>query len=494
MAPEWPRYSPIYVPQLPLLNLSDSERVLLAKLQQRGWRERQIMQLTRSYYRGLQVITNLRIAIPAELEFLRTVVGWPRVAVDPLVERMSVDAFRLPGATTPDQVMTDAWFDNGMDSDQTLMFTDLFSMGRSWVTVGSADSPGEAPRICVESPLNMTAIWDVRSAKPTAVLQTYWLDERRHAALYLPDQTIHVGEDDNHQWELIDRDMHGFGMVPAVRIANQASSDDRDGFAEITPEVMSITDAACRTLLGLEVAREFYSVPQKVLLGATEADFQNADGTPKSAWDTYVTRMLALERDSNGDLPTLQQLKPYDPSVFTKLIEMYASQMAGIIAANPQDLGLYTQGNPVAAESQGLVDSRRDRKARHKQRMSNCGIREVMQLVARFLNGGALPDAYRRLEVDWMDPANLNLASVTDAMAKQAEMGAVSPNSDVVRKRLGWSEVERAQIEKDLEADRAAQVEAELANALLVKEARANATVAADLKPDLAPVPAPPAV
>jgi hypothetical protein len=181
----------------------------------------------------------------------------------------------------------------------------------------------------------------------------------------------------------------------------------------------SITDAACRTLLGLEVAREFYSVPQKVLLGASEADFQNADGTPKSAWETYITRVLALERDEEGQLPELKQMQPYDPGVFTKLIDMYASQMAGQLAAPPQDLGLYTQGNPTSAEAAHVGESRRDRRAVLKQRMFGVPLVKVMQTALRFQNKGVLPAEFKRMSVDWHSVSMESMALSSDAISKQ---------------------------------------------------------------------------
>lgn len=476
-----PAFSPMSVPTLPNIGLSDAERQLVSSLLADAWRHRQRMLLTDAYYRGEQIVTNLRIAIPKELEFLRTIVGWPRVAVDPLVERLSADQFRLPGQTEANPDLQDIWLANGMDSDQSLLFNDCFVKGRGWITVG-ADPDGGAT-MCVESPLNVAAQWDVRSRKPSALLQSYWFEDRRHCVLMTPSQTIHLDQDEHFTWQLTSRDVHNFGLVPAVRISNRTTTERRDGEAEITNEVMSLTDAACRTLLGLEIAREFYSVPQKIILGATEADFQNPDGTQKTAWDAYITRVLALERTKNGDLPDIKQFKPYDPSVFTKIIEMLAGQVGGIIAANPQELGLYTEGNPVSADAQQSIDSRRCARARHKQRMFSAGLREAMQIAVRFANNGRLPAQFKAVEVDWMDPADLNLAAVTDAMQKQAQMGAVSPTSDVVAKRLGWTEVERAQIRKDLAADAAQQTLAEVADSLVAKEARTNGSVVNDLTP-----------
>ncbi|MBQ1164418.1 hypothetical protein KBZ21_41245, partial [Streptomyces sp. A73] len=41
----------------------------------------------------------------------------------------------------------------------------------------------------------------------------------------------------------------------------------------------------------------FYGAPQRYILGASESAFQDAEGNTKSAWETYIGRVLALERD-----------------------------------------------------------------------------------------------------------------------------------------------------------------------------------------------------
>lgn len=484
-----PYFSAVYIPTLPSLHLSDAEQQLISTLQMRQWRQRGLMELTDAYYRGMQIITNLRIAIPPELEFLRTIVGWPGIAVDPLVEKMSIDGFRFEGSTVSDPDLEEVWLLNGMDAEQSMAFTDAFSMGRTWFTAGSPVEKGDPPVVCVESPLNMSASWDSRSAKPKELLQSYWLDDRRHAALYLPDQTIQLAQNDDYEWEIVDRDKHNLGLIPAVRMANRPRTNQRDGGSEITAHVMSITDAACRTLLGAEVAREFYSVPQKVILGATEEDFQNPDGTKKTAWQTYISSVLALEPHEDGSIPTLHQFASGDPSTFTKLIEMYACQMAGILGANPQDLGLYTQGNPVSAAAQDVVDSRRDRKVRFKQRLFNRGPVEIMQIAGMLMNKGVMPAEYKRMTVDWMDPSDLNIAVMTDAMAKQSAMGSISASSDLTLKKLGWSAVERAQHAKDRAADPTTSTLDELAASVAGKVGVADTRIAKDLAPDVAPVP-----
>lgn len=487
-----PYWAPVFIPQL--LSLSDDERKTISRLEMRQWRDRAWLEITDSYYRGMQIITDLHIAIPPELDGLRTIVGWPKIAVDPYVERLSIDGFRLSDATDSDQDLSDLWTLNGMDGEQSLLFTDALVMRNGWTIVGSPAEAGDLPVISVESPLNMTVEWDLRTGLPSNALQAYWLNGRRHAVLYIIGETIYIGEDEKGVWQLVDRDRHGFPFIPIQRVANQPRTHQRDGASEITPELMSITDAACRRMLGLEVASEFYSVPQKLILGATESDFKGTDGTTKSAWSTYISRVLALERDEDGNLPEIKQFAAYDPSVFTKVIEMYASQAAGIMAAPPQDLGLYTQGNPISAEAYNVSEARRDRRARLKQRIFGVPMVKTMQMAVRFMNKGQLPDEFKSMACDWTAPELLNFVGMADGLSKMSSVGMIPPTSDVTLKRAGFSAIERRQLEADRKLDVAAQELSELASSLQAKQARANTTVANDIRPTpVKAVPAAPA-
>src|SRR5256885_5071556 len=136
-------FSPIMIPQLPSLHLSEDEKNLISWLPARAWRGRQLMQLTTSSSLGEQMITSLGISIPAELDGLRTVVGWPAIAVDPLEERLAGQGFRLPEATDVDEDLADIWMANDLDAEQSLVHIDALAMGRAWLTVGSSYDPDD---------------------------------------------------------------------------------------------------------------------------------------------------------------------------------------------------------------------------------------------------------------------------------------------------------------------------------------------------------------
>jgi hypothetical protein len=472
----YPRpFSPTIIPTLPSVNLTDDERAMIQRLQSRAQLDRGDMMLTNAYYNGEQIIRNLKIAIPDEIaDQLRTLVGWPRIAVDPYVERLGADGFRIAGATDSNQDLWDLWDANGLQAEQSLAFTDALAMRRSYWLAGSPDEPGDAPRITVESPLNMAVLWDLGGRRAKCALQGYWVDDVMHAAFMLPNSTVQIAQDDRKQWQVVSRDEHNFGVVPIARMANNPRADWRDGYSNITPELMSIVDGACRTLLGLEVAREFYSVPQKLVLGASESDFQGPDGTAKKAWATYINMVLALERDDEGNLPEVKQLAPYDPSVFTKLIEMYASQAAGILAAVPQDLGLYTSGNPTSAEAAAVADARRDRRARRMQVVFGVEMVKAMQFGIRYQNNGELPDEFRRMSVDWASVAIETPGVTADAITKQIAAGSIPATSDETLKALGWSYVQRQRLAQDRAVDQGASMLQEIAHSLDAKAFRAD--------------------
>lgn len=440
-------FSPLSIPTLPSLSLSDDEKRLVEQISRAGLKQRESLMLDEAYYLGAHITKNLRIAIPPELEFLETVLGWGAVPVDPIVERLAIDGFRLPGGTDVDLRLSEVWDDNGMGAEQSLAFTDALVMRRSYLLIGSGDN---GPRITVESPLNTSVLWAADGVTPRAAFIRY-ADAfgSSRADLVLPNQTISLESKDSGPLEIVNRDEHDFDFVPIVRLANKPRTHDRDGQSEISVPMRSSIDRAARTLLGLEVAREIYSVPQKTILGATESDFVNSDGTAKSAWDVYMTRVLGLERDEEGNLPQVVQATPYDPSVFTKLIEMEASQFSGMAAATPQDLGLHTQGNPTSAEALEVSQDRRNRRAALKQRSFAVPLERAMQMAMRFQNGGALPDEFRRIEIDWMPLIEPSLNGVSDGLSKQVDAGIIPPTSDVTLKRAGYSAVERAQLAQD---------------------------------------------
>lgn len=463
------QFSTAVTPTLPLLGLSDDEKSLIATLRRQYQRNAATMTICERYYKAEQEIKNLRIAVPKELEgHLATLVGWAAMAVDPYVERLNLDCFRQVDATDGDEYLTAIMDANNFATEQALAYTDALSMGPAYWVVGSPETPGDAPVITVESPLNTAVLWDLRGTSARATMQEYWSEDgRRRGALLVPGKTVHLAQDDKGEWVVASRDEHGFDFVPVVRMANRPRTNNRDGSSEITPALRSIIDDACRTLLDLGVARELYSVPQKILLGATEDAFKKADGSTASVWESYIHKFPSIERDEDGGLPEVHQFQAYDPSVFTKILDWYASSASGIVAALPQEMGLYTQGNPASAEAGQVAENTRVKRTNRMQRQFTGPLIEVAKMAVRFDNRGRLPAEYERLAADWSPAEMFSPVLASDAVTKEIDSGAIPATSDVTLKRLGYSAIDRQRLAQDRSADDSRNLTRALVNGLV---------------------------
>lgn len=442
----------VTIPDLPLLTLSDDELALIQVLRADMLRDRYRLQLLDAYFNGEQLVRDLGISIPPQLKGLHTVIGWPRIGVEALEQRLDLEAFRwADGSDASD--LTEIAEANDLLDESSLAHLDALTYGREYLAVGSGDCGSDdcPPLISVESPLDMTLMWDARIRMGTAALRECQAEDmvesggdERMLVLYLPDQTVLAVPTASGGWEVVDRDQHGLGIVPVVRMANRQRTADRVGKSEITPEVMSITDAACRRLMGMEVAAEFFGAPQRYILGASESAFQDAEGNAKSAWETYIGRVLALERDEDGQVPTVGQFAAHDPTGMTKIIDLYARIMATQLGLPPHMLG-YTSDNPASADAIRSSEAMLVKKAERRIRRFGAAWRQAMRL-ALWVRDGEPPDKARRIECVWRNPATPTIAAQVDAVTKLVQANILPANSDVALEMAGLTEEQRQRV------------------------------------------------
>lgn len=468
-------------PASPVTGLSDDERRLIVGLSTKlAWLTPWMM-TAQAYYDGTQQLANLGVSIPPALAGVRTVVDWPRICVDPIVQRAGLDGFRLPGETDTDSELQELWEANDLSAEFPLCALDSLTLGRGYAIVGSPDEPGDPPIVTMESPFNVAMNWDPRTRKTTAAYQSFEAEGVFRAVLYLPDVTISMSRDQTTQWTVDDRDEHGFGEVPVVRFANRQRTADREGRSEISASIRNTTDSAVRTLLGMEIAREFYSVPHRYGLGLSESDFVNPDGTAKAALDMVMSKFIAFERDESGNTPTVGQFQAFDPSVFTKIIDKHAMLMSSYTGYPPEYFGQTNTANPASADAIRSAQDGLNRRGAQFQGHASTPAKNMMRLVWRFAHDGEqLPTEMRRLEVDWKPPETATPAATSDAISKQIAAGSIPATSDVTLTRLGYSAVERLRLAKDRQKDQAQQVVAEVASSLEAKDLRTTKAIEAD--------------
>jgi hypothetical protein len=142
----------------------------------------------------------------------------------------------------------------------------------------------------------------------------------------------------------VDRREHVYG-VPVDPLRYKPRSAARSGPRGSPRAVMSIHMQALAAMIRADVNGEAYSLPRYVLLGATEEAFQNADGSPKPAWQAAWDAVWAVGDDE-------------DASTASRRREAVQRAVPGAAERAPADAGadvLRRDGHP-------------DRRARHHRR------------------------------------------------------------------------------------------------------------------------------
>ncbi|MDO5139463.1 MAG: hypothetical protein Q4D71_13525, partial [Oscillospiraceae bacterium] len=116
------------------------------------------------------------------------------------------------------------------------------------------------------------------------------------------------------------------------------------GHSRISRACMNITQSALRTLKRSEISAEFYSFPQKYILGTS------TDNEPLDTWRATISTFLEITKDDDGERPTVGQFQQQSMSPYTEQLRTFAALFAGETGLTLDDLGFATE-NPSSAEA-----------------------------------------------------------------------------------------------------------------------------------------------
>jgi len=419
--------------------------------------------LLNNYYEGKNKLKDLRISIPPQLTNVETVVGWAGTAVDVLEERLDFEGY-LNGEVLG---LNEIFRANELDLESSMAHRDALIYGTGFVVVGRGNSGEANPLITIESPKKMTAVYDSRTRKVAAALLVNHDSKGNYSSgsLYLPNETIFI-EYAATGWFEVERDIHNLGAVPVSAIPNNPRSSDPYGRSEITPAVRSYTDAAMRTLLGAEVAREFYSAPQRYVLGADQDVFLDADGNPLNPWSVYQGRILGLPyNEDNGVMPEVGQFTAGSTTPYFEQIRAYAQLVAAETAIPASYLGFQTD-NPASADAIRQMEARLVKRAERRQRQFGRSWLEVARLAVQVRDGltpEELPSELNDVRAIWRDASTPTRAAAADEVIKLIASGVLLADSEITYNRIGLTEGDKQVIK----SEKAAINNSNLINSLL---------------------------
>lgn len=412
------------------------------------------------YYEGKNRLKDFRISIPPQLTTVDSVVGWPGTAVDVLEERLDLEGYIAPDTFGLNEVFRE----NDLDLESSLGHKDALVYGTGFVVVGKGAAGEPETLITIESPKRVTAKYDLRLRRAVAAIALDRDEVGRPVAgtLYLPDETIQL-DYSNGVWVDVDRDQHNLGRLPVVPLSNNPRSGDPYGRSEITRAVRSYTDAAMRTLLGAEIAREFYSAPQRYILGADEDLFLDSDGNPLNPWTVYQGRILGVPANQDGNIPQVGQFSANSTQPYFEQVRAYAQMIAAETAIPASYLGFQTD-NPSSADAIRQMEARLVKRAERRQKQFGRSWTEVAKL-ALLVRDGEVPAEANDIRPIWRDASTPTRAAAADEAVKLIGAGVLLPNSEVTYNRIGLSDSDKRVLNQEKAANEAGQLVQNLAAA-----------------------------
>jgi hypothetical protein len=399
------------------------------------------------YYDGSWTATQFGISIPPSMRGLATVAGWAGTVVDVLEERLDWLGWSSDG---DDFGLDEVYAANGLDVDGGQAHIDALIYGVSFVTVGAGMDGEPSPLVTPQSPKTMTGWWDSRMRRLSEALSAQFeLGQAVTVTLYRPNETIYCSRR-NGAWVVDERDRHRLGRVPVVAVPNRARASRQIGRSEISRAVRYYADAAARTLLGLEVNREFYNAPQRVGLNVDDSMFEDPSGAKVSPWTSIQGRIWNIPPNGDGEPePKVMQFDPASPAPYIDQVKGYATLLAAEAGIPPAYLGFQTD-NPASADAIRAGEARLVKRAERRQTSFSRSWLEVGRL-ALLIRDGEVPDGYDlSVSTRWRDAATPTRAAAADEAAKLIGAGVLPPNSPVTYDRVGLSPAEQRQVAADL--------------------------------------------
>lgn len=400
-------------------------------------------------YSGEWVAAQFGISIPPRMQGLHTVAGWCGTVVDVLEERL--DWLGWSSDRDDDYGLNEIYALNNLDVDSGMAHIDSLIFGLSFVSVGSGFDGEPSPLITPHSPMAMTGTWDRRTRRLSSAVATVSKDGQVvEATLYTPEQTV-IFEKQQGLWVAVDRDRHNLGRLPVVAVPNRVRGSREVGRSEITRAVRYYADAAARTLLGLEVNREFYNAPQRIGLNVDDSMFEDESGNPVSPWTSIQGRVWNIppNPDPDGPEPKVLQFDPASPAPYIDQVKGYAQLLAAEAGIPAAYLGFTTE-NPASADAIRAGEARLVKRAERRQAAFGRAWLEVGRL-ALLIRDGAVPDDYVNVTARWRDAATPTRAASADEALKltSGDNPILPPDSTVTYDRIGLTPAEQRQVEAD---------------------------------------------
>lgn len=319
------------------------------------------------YYDMKYMVRDFEISTPPDLRAWMSTLGWCARSVDALADRLAFqqfenDVFDMNGiyAANNQDVLIDSAFLGALISSCDFIYI-------------TADESG-FPLMRVVDGRHATGIIDPTTnmlREGYAVIDSDEYDRPVTEAYFLPGETW-VYEKGAKAPYLVKNAAPYPLLVPVIY---RPDATRPFGHSRITRACMSIVKSAVRTVKRSEIAAEFYSYPQKYILGMSQ------DAERMEKWRATMSSMLQIDKDEDGDHPVVGSFQTVSQTPHMDQLRMFAGVFAGETGLTLDDLGFPSQ-NPSSSEAIKAAHETLRLTARKAQRTFGVGLLNAGYLAA----------------------------------------------------------------------------------------------------------------
>ena len=276
------------------------------------------------------------ITIPANIRAqYRSTLGWTAKGVDSLADRL---VFREFG--NDDFNVTEIFNRNNPDIffDSAILASLIGSCSFIYI---SKDKDDEVRLQVIESS-NATGVIDPITGLLVEGYAVLARDDYGQATLeaYFEPNATHFIPKNGHPYSI-----SNLTNIPLlVPVIHRPDAVRPFGRSRITRAGMYYQKYAKRTLERADITAEFYSWPQKYILGL------DPDAEPLEKWQATVSSLLTISASDNGEKPNVGQFSTASMSPFTEQLRTAAAGFAGEMGLTLDDLG-FVSDNPSSVEA-----------------------------------------------------------------------------------------------------------------------------------------------
>lgn len=420
--------------------LSDLLDVLNSKLERN--------KLKTKYYEAKEEIKNLGLSMPDDfIEGLDTVVGWPAKAVDYLASRSIFDGYVYKGETNKRLERIVADNDLSLAYVQAVQSELINSCVFATVSKGAEDEPEVV--INFYSAENATALWNYRKKRiDWGLVVTDVSKDQKSGSIEPTQMMLHsdkfvyeLNKNGSGKWTATKKP-HVMGRPMMAVMAYRPSIKRPFGKSRISRTVMSLTDSAIRERVRCEIGSEFYTFPQKYLLGADDSTF-DADRI-----NMYMTALFMATKDEDGETPKFGQLPQASMQPHMDVMRDLAAQFSGETCVPMSSLGV-VHDNPASAEAiyaakEDLVlDAKMLNQVNGK---AMCLIAKMALCVAYNKPFSALTDDELDIDAHFINPAMPSVVTQAPAMVQACAPAPWIAETEVYLEEIGFDEPTRKRL------------------------------------------------